>query len=104
MKTIAIFGGDQESTYKQIGKKYGCKVLFHNGKSRNGGNKREFKNIIRKADIVVCLYGALGHVSQDCVKEVCKKLNKDLLFHGQGASGAIAKGLEGIERRTEKVA
>jgi hypothetical protein len=90
MKTIAIFGGSQESTFKKLGEKYGCKVLFHNGKSRNGGNKKEFRNIIKKADYVVVLLGACGHVSMDIVKELCKKLNKEIIFHnGFGASGAI---------------
>lgn len=54
-KTIAIFGGSQEATYKKVGAKFGCDVLFHTGKSRNGGNKKEFRNIIKKADCVVVL-------------------------------------------------
>ncbi|MBF0706630.1 DUF2325 domain-containing protein (plasmid) [Alkalihalobacillus hwajinpoensis] len=89
-KTIAIFGGSQEKTYQKIGAKHGCKVLFHQGKTRNGGNKKEFRNIIKKADIVVCLVGALGHVSMDVVKEISKKNNKTIVYHnGFGASGAI---------------
>lgn len=93
-KTIAVFGGSHESTLKKLAKQHGCNVLFHDGKTRNGGNKKEFKNIIKKSDIVVCLYGACGHVSMDCVKEVCKRLEKKLLFHKMGASGAISLCIE----------
>lgn len=89
-RTIAIFGGSQELTFKKIGQKHNLNVLFHTGKTRNGGNKKEFKSIIKKADCVVVLVGACGHVSMDIVKEVSKSLGKDVLFHnGFGASGAI---------------
>ncbi|MDC3424391.1 DUF2325 domain-containing protein [Aquibacillus sp. 3ASR75-11] len=95
MKTIAIFGGSQEKTFQKIGAKHGCKVLFHGGKTRNGGNKKEFRNIIKKADVICVLYGAVGHVSMDCVKEISKKMNKQIIFHkGFGASGAIQKCME----------
>ncbi|MEK3992707.1 DUF2325 domain-containing protein [Robertmurraya sp. FSL R5-0851] len=91
-KTVAVFGGSQETTYKQIGKKHGVEVLFHCGKSRNGGNKKEFRNLVKKADCVVILLGALGHVSMDIVKEVCKELGVQMITHdGRGASGAIQK-------------
>ncbi|WP_240468621.1 DUF2325 domain-containing protein [Gracilibacillus sp. YIM 98692] len=100
MHTIAIFGGSQENTFKKIGAKHHCRVLFHNGKTRNGGLKREFKNIIKKADVVIVLYGACGHVSVDCVKEVSKKLGKKVLFHkGFGASGAIQKGVHAMDKQ-----
>jgi hypothetical protein len=89
-KTIAVIGGSQESTYKKVGQKFGVDVVFHSGKSRNGGNKKEFSNLINKADCVVFLLGALGHVSMDLAKEVCKKQEKKLFVHkGFGASGAI---------------
>lgn len=96
-KTVAIFGGSQEKTYKQVGSKFGCEVLFHSGKTRNGGNKKEFRSIIKKADVVVVLLGACGHVSMDIVKELCKKSGKPIQFvNGFGASGAIQKGLETV--------
>lgn len=94
-KTIAIFGGSQEATYKKIGNKYGVNVLFHCGKSRNGGNKKEFSKLVKKADCVVVLLGAVGHVSMDIVKELCKEMGKEVVFHnGFGASGAIQLGLD----------
>lgn len=89
-KTVAIFGGSQEKTYINVGKKYGYNVLFHNGKARNGGNKREFRNIIKKADCIVVLLGACGHVSMEHVKDLSKKLNKKVIYqNGFGASGAF---------------
>lgn len=89
-KTIAVFGGSQELTFKKLGQKQGLNVLFHCGKTRNGGNKKEFKTLIKKADCVVVLLGAIGHVSMDVVKEVCKQQGVEVLFHnGFGASGAI---------------
>jgi hypothetical protein len=41
-RTIAVIGGSQEGTFKKIGEKLGVEVIFHTGKSRNGGNKKEF--------------------------------------------------------------
>jgi len=63
-------------------------ILFHNGKSKGG--KKELKHIIQKSDCVVVLLGAVGHVSMNIVKDICKKKGISLLFHnGFGASGAI---------------
>jgi hypothetical protein len=94
-KTLAIFGGSQEQTYLKQGKKHGCDVLFHCGKKRNGGNEKEFRSLINKADAVVVLLGACGHVSMDMVKSLSKELDKPFGFvKGFGASGAIKKGLE----------
>lgn len=98
-KTIAIFGGSQEQTFKKLGSKFGCQVLFHNGKKRNGGNKKEFRNLIKKSDCVVVLEGACGHVSMDVVKVLCKSMNKELVFHkGFGATGAIQKCLDKLNK------
>ncbi|MCM3443964.1 MULTISPECIES: DUF2325 domain-containing protein [Metabacillus] len=99
---IAVFGGSQEATFRKLGVKFNCEVLHHTGKTRNGGNKKEFRNIIKKADSVVVLLGACGHVSMDIVKEVCKKLDKNIEFvNGFGATGAIQKGLEVVGIRVE---
>ncbi len=94
---LAIIGGSQEQTYKSIGKKMGCEIIFHNGKSRNGSSRKEFRPIIKKADCVVVLLGACGHVTMDLVKEICKENNKYIVFHqGFGATGAVQTGLEMI--------
>lgn len=96
--TIAIIGGSQEQTYKQIGKKNGCNILFHNGKTRNGATKKEFRPIIKKADCVVVLLGACGHVTMDVVKDLCKENSIRIVFHqGFGASGAVNTGLCAIQ-------
>lgn len=92
-KTIAIIGGSQKSTFKNIGNKHGVDIIFHCGKTRNGGKKKEFKTLINKADCVVLLWGALGHISQELVKEICKEEKKPILFHRTGATGAINKGV-----------
>lgn len=90
MKTVAIFGGSQEDTFKKIGKQYGLNVLFHNGKVRNGKQTKEFRTIIKKSDCVVVLLDACGHVAMDIVKEYAKKMNKKIIFQkGFGATGAI---------------
>lgn len=97
-QTIAIIGGSQEQTYIKIGKKHGCKILFHNGKTRNGATKKEFRPLIKKADCVVVLLGACGHVTMDVVKELCKENSIQIMFHqGFGASGAVITGLEAIQ-------
>lgn len=93
--TVAIIGGSQEQTFKKIGKKAGCNVLFHNGKTRNGGTRKEFRPIVEKADCVVVLLGACGHITMDIVKELCKEKNTQIAYQqGYGASGAISAGLE----------
>lgn len=95
--TIAVIGGSQEKTFKQIGSKFGCMVLFHGGKVRNGASKKEFRPIIKKADCVVINLGACGHVTMDVVKELCKDTGTKIVFQeGFGASGAITAGLNAL--------
>jgi len=95
---IAIIGGSQEHTYKNIGNKLGCEIMFHGGKSRNGASKKEFRPLIKKADCVVVLLGACGHITMDVVKELCKENQKQVVFHqGFGASGAVKNGLRAIQ-------
>ena len=94
---IAIIGGSQEQTFKKVGKKMGCDIMFHPGKTRNGATKKEFRPFIKKADCVVVLLGACGHVTMDVVKELCKEHGVTLTFQqGFGASGAIQSGLNAI--------
>ncbi|PGT83272.1 DUF2325 domain-containing protein [Bacillus sp. AFS040349] len=103
-KTIAIIGGSQEITYRKIAKKYGCDLKFHNGKSRNGGNKKEFKNVIKKADCVCVQLGAIGHVATEMVRDLCKEMDIELVFHnGFGASGAVQLCVEKLSE-AQKVA
>ncbi|MFP7442525.1 MULTISPECIES: DUF2325 domain-containing protein [Bacillus] len=95
--TIAIIGGSQENTFKRIGSKYGCEILFHCGKTRNGATKKDFRPIIKKADCVVINLGACGHVTMDVVKELCKTSGTIITFQeGFGASGAIKAGLNAL--------
>lgn len=98
-QTIAIIGGSQENTYKKVGSKFNCEILFHNGKIRNGGVKKDFKNIVKKSDCVVIMLGACGHVTMDVIKKLCKDFNKPIVFqHGFGASLAIQKGVEVVNK------
>lgn len=98
-KTIAIFGGSQEQTFKKLGSKVGCQILFHGGKTRNGGNKKEFRNLIKKSDCVVVLLGACNHESMYVVKDLCKSMNKEIVFHkGFGATGAIQMCLDKLNK------
>lgn len=99
--TVAIIGGSQESTCKKVGKKLGCDVLFHNGKVRNGGTRKDFRPYVKKADCVVIQLGACGHVTMDIVKELCKEFNTPITFHqGFGISGALTSGLELLQTAT----
>lgn len=67
-KTIAVFGGSHESTLKKLAKQHGCSVLFHNGKTRNGGNKKEFKNIIKIRHCCLPLWSL-----RSCKHGLCKR-------------------------------
>ncbi|WP_209124486.1 DUF2325 domain-containing protein [Alkalihalobacillus sp. BA299] len=98
-QTIAIIGGSQEQTFIKVGKKFNCNVLFHNGKTRNGGVKKDFKNIVKKSDCVIIMLGACGHITMDIVKKLCKEFDKPVIFqHGFGASLAIQKGVEAVSK------
>lgn len=93
-KTIGIIGGSQEQTYKKIGKKYGFKVVHHNGKVRNGADARVFRPIIKNCDVIVVCLDACGHVTMDCVKDLAKKMEKKIDYiKGFGATGAIQKAI-----------
>jgi hypothetical protein len=98
---IAIIGGSQEKTYKEVGAKKGCQIIFHGGKVRNGGTRKDFRPLVKKADCVVVLLGACGHVTQEIIKALCKETNTLVTFqNGRGASGAIEKGLLAIASGT----
>lgn len=93
-QTIAVIGGSQELTYKKIGKKHGVDVLHHNGKVRNGGNAKVFRALIKKSDCIVVCLDACGHVSMEIVKDLAKKLDKEIDYiSGFGATGAILAGI-----------
>ncbi|MDQ0271244.1 DUF2325 domain-containing protein [Cytobacillus purgationiresistens] len=99
---LAIIGGNNESTYKKIGQKMGCQVLFHVGKKRNGAPKLEFKPLVKKADIVIVLKDCCGHEAMNVIKELCKETGKTVVFpDGYGASGPIKMGLAAL---TNKIA
>lgn len=98
-KTIAIIGGSNKQTYQKVGKKLGCNVLFHNGITSGGSARKTFRPIIKKADCVVVLLGACGHISMDIVKELCKEHNRKFTFHrGFGASGPLSLGLDLLKK------
>lgn len=93
-QTILIIGGSQEQTFKKMGKKQNCQVLFHSGKSRNGGVKKTFRPLIEKADCVVVLSGACGHETMYSIKDICKESGKKVVYrNGRGASGAVTAAL-----------
>ncbi|QAS54729.1 DUF2325 domain-containing protein [Halobacillus litoralis] len=95
MLKIAVIGGTQEKTFQKVGAKHGCKVLFHDGTGKQNGRKKSFRTIVKKADVVICIYGSCGHITMECVKESCKQLDKKLIFHkSRGASGVIQRCLE----------
>ena len=95
---VVIIGGSQEETFKKIGEKMNCEVLFHNGKARGGGTEKVLKPLINKADCTVILYGACGHITMDIVKSLSKKQGKSFVCHkGRGASGAIGAALQKLE-------
>jgi hypothetical protein len=96
--TITIIGGSQTATYKKVGQKFGCNVLFHNGKTRNGATKKEFKPLVQKSDCVVVLLGACSHITMEIVKALCKHHHVNIAFHrGMGATGAITCGLQSLK-------
>ncbi|KAA6446947.1 DUF2325 domain-containing protein [Bacillus swezeyi] len=87
---ITIIGGTQEKTFKKIGQKNGCVVLFHNGKTRNGAIKADLRTYIKKADCVCVMLSACGHGTMETVRALCNEYDIPCVFHNsRGASGAI---------------
>jgi hypothetical protein len=97
MKTIAIIGGSQKQTFQRLATKQGCRVLFHDGKSKR--KKEEvFVPIVRQADCVLIMMGALNHPTMWTVRKIAEKLGKPIAYHqGYGGTGALKKGLNLIE-------
>ncbi|KGP81380.1 MULTISPECIES: DUF2325 domain-containing protein [Paenibacillus] len=90
---LAIIGGTQTETFKQIGKKYGLDVNHHHGLCKRKVEK-QLEPLIRKSDVIIILKGALQHVSMWKAKDLAKEYNKLLGFHdGRGATGAIEEAL-----------
>lgn len=88
-KVVTIIGGNQESTLKKMGEKFGCKVLFHDGLAKGSAAKR-FEKLVKEGDCIVIMLGQCSHPTMELVKELCKKMNKPILFHRTcGASGAM---------------
>ncbi|MGE7843635.1 DUF2325 domain-containing protein [Lysinibacillus sp. NPDC093712] len=95
--TITIIGGSQEGTFKKIGEKKGCNILFHNGKDRKGTGV--ILPLVKKSDCVVILQGACCHPTMFKVKELCKELNIKIIYqNGFGASAAITNGLAELKK------
>ncbi|MCK6259593.1 DUF2325 domain-containing protein [Fictibacillus sp. KIGAM418] len=104
-KTIAIIGGSQKTTFEKMAKRQNCNMMFHTGKVRNGASKKAFRAIVKKSDCVVILLGAIGHVTMDVVKVLCKEYQTPVAYHsGMGASGAIELALPYVQRKKDNVA
>jgi len=89
-KIVAIIGGSQESTFKQIAQKNGFQVLFHDGKDVRKNYTREIKRMVQHADCVVILETAISHTSAEAARDTAKQYNKPFAFHkSRGATGAI---------------
>lgn len=96
-KVIAIVGGSQKQTFEKVAKKHHCQILFHDGKTGGGKVDKQFNSMIRKADAVVILKGAVNHHSMWAVRDLAEKMGKPLAFQdGFGATGAIEKGIQMI--------
>jgi len=90
MKKICIIGGSQKETYERIGMKKGYKVVHHNGKTGGGNIIKQILPMIRKADVVILMKGALNHHAMWKARELAEKRNIPIYFHqGFGASGAF---------------
>lgn len=94
MKRIAIVGGTQTSTFKQIGERYNLEIIHHPGKVKGKCLKKFFTQFLSRVDGVVILRGALDHQSLWKVKEISKKLGIPINSHkGRGVTGAIQKAI-----------
>lgn len=91
MKTVAIIGGTQTDTLIKLGKKRGLQVLHHTGETKRS-RKKVLESIIRKADGVVIMEGAINHMSMNTARDLAEGMGKKIGYHtGFGASGALDK-------------
>lgn len=88
---IAIFGGTNETTYKQVGKKAGVKVIHDDGLKTNASKMAKH---VRKCDCIVVITGAISHKSMEAVKEINALYGRPIVFkEGRGATGAVYSGI-----------
>ncbi|WP_374724205.1 DUF2325 domain-containing protein [Calidifontibacillus erzurumensis] len=86
-KTVAIIGGSQHNTMKQIAKKAGLLVLFDDGKSPN---EAKYRKMVNQSDSIIIMTGACSHPAMWLIKSIAKEESKPIIFHrGRGVSGAI---------------
>jgi hypothetical protein len=97
MSTILVLGGSNGRTLEKLAKKRDCQVIFHDGKN-HGGEKKTFRSVKKKCDVIVVQKGACGHVSIDVEKEYEKKYDVPLLFNqGFGDRCALEIGLKYLQ-------
>lgn len=95
MKTVAIIGGSQTGTFKEIGKRHGLIIEHHDGKIGGGRAESHFKHIINKAEVIIILKGAINHSSMWTVRGMVEKQGKKIDYHnGFGVTGAVEKALQ----------
>lgn len=100
-KTLAIIGGTQEETLKKLGKEGGFRIMYDNAYRPK---RRKYQKIISSADCVVVMVGACSHRAMWMAKEISNRTDTPIRFmKGRGATGAIMKGMEEIEKEREVV-
>lgn len=75
-RKIAIIGGLErlEPQYRKAIEAMGGKCLFNAGHTKNGG--REFRKVVKKSDLVVCITAINSHGAMKVVKKQCKLCRK----------------------------
>ena len=73
---VAVIGGLErlEPQYRDLIEKMGGSCLFSPGHTKNGG--REFRTIVQKSDLVICITAINSHGAMKVVKKHCKLCRK----------------------------
>ena len=73
---VAVIGGLErlEPQYRDLIEKMGGSCLFSPGHTKNGG--REFRTIVQKSDLVICITAINSHGAMKVLKKQCKLCRK----------------------------
>jgi flagellar biosynthesis chaperone FliJ len=75
-RKVAIIGGLErlEPQYRDLIERMGGSCLFSNGHTKNGG--KEFRSIVKKSDLVICITAINSHGAMKVIKKQCKICRK----------------------------
>lgn len=97
-KCVLYVGGQTglRGQYRQLGQKFGCEVLHHDGGLEQSG--QHLRQLLSRADAVVCPVDCVSHDACATVKRLCKNASKPVLFARSSGLSSLASSLTELDR------